>query len=460
MARGAPGEAAKPQAGRSAANDRIGVAVIGLHGRGLTHVDAYTYDDGVDVVALCDPDEGTFRKAQEALASRGRPAAKQYSDIRKLLENKDIHAVSIATPNHWHALASIWAMQAGKDVYVEKPVSHNITEGRRMEEVRVKYNRVCQAGTQSRSSPAHQQAIKYIHDGKIGKVMLARGLCYKLRKSIGHFDDSPVPPGVDYDLWLGPAAERPFNRNRFHYEWHWNWDYGDGDIGNQGIHQMDLCRWALNKKLATNALALGGRFGYKDDGQTPNTQIALFEYEDVPLLFEVRGLPTPPLLGMDVGNIIYGTEGFVAMSNEDAGQAVAFDNTGSKRRVFKGQGNHFANFMSAVRSRRQADLNAPILEGHLSTALCHLANISYRLGRSEPFAASRSALGENMELREAFGRFEQHLADNALELREMTYQLGPKLAFDPKTEDFGSDTKANALLTRDYREPFVVPRRL
>jgi len=212
---------------RTAPNDRIGLAIIGLHGRGLDHLDAYTYDDAVEIVALCDVDENTFAKAQAKLQERGRAQARMYTDIRKLLEDKDVNAVSIAVPNHWHALAGVWAMQAGKDAYVEKPVSHNITEGRRLEEARVKYNRICQAGLQSRTSPAHRQGVQYIRDGKIGKVVLARGLCYKRRKSIGHFDDSPIPAGVRYDLWLGPAPVRPFNKNRFHYEWHWNWDYGD-----------------------------------------------------------------------------------------------------------------------------------------------------------------------------------------------------------------------------------------
>jgi hypothetical protein len=349
-------------------------------------------------------------------------------------------------------------MQAGKDVYVEKPVSHNVTEGRRIEQVRAKHGRICQAGTQSRSNPAHQHAVQYVREGHIGKVLLARGLCYKPRKSIGHFDDSPAPSGVDYDLWLGPAPRRPFNKNRFHYEWHWNWDYGNGDIGNQGIHQMDMARWALGTELPSSVISFGGRFGYVDDGQTPNTQVALLDYDTVPILFEVRGLPTPPMLGVNVGAIIYGTEGFVAMGNEDSDSAVVFDSEGKKVKAFKGIGNHFFNFVSAVRSRKQSDLNAPILEGHLSTALCHLANISYRLGKPQPFAVRAGAIGEQIDLVEAFGRFDQHLADNILALREMTYQLGPRFKFDPQAETFESSEAANALLTREYRDPFVVPK--
>jgi predicted dehydrogenase len=462
--RGVRAAAAQPNDGaatRVPANDRIGLAVIGLHGRGIEHLDSFTYDDGAEIVALCDVDENTFAKAQAKLQERGRPQARQYTDIRKLLEDKDVNAVSIAVPNHWHALAGIWAMQAGKDAYVEKPVSHNISEGRRLEEARVKYNRICQAGLQARTSPAHRQGIQYIQEGKIGKVLLARGLCYKRRKSIGHFEDSPVPQGVHYDLWLGPAPLRPFNKNRFHYEWHWNWDYGDGDLGNQGVHQMDVARWALGKAQPTNAIALGGRFGYEDDGQTPNTQVACFDYGDAQLLFEVRGLETPPAVAdLGVGTIVYGTEGFVAFPNEDAGAATAFDNKWTVVQKFKGRGNHFSNFLKAVRTRSQSDLNCPILEGHLSTTLCHLANISYRLGAPHPFGVRAAELSEAIDLHDAFGRFEQHLADSAIKLRETTYQLGPRLAFRPQDESFADNPKANQMLTREYREPFFVPSRI
>ena len=443
---------------RTSPNSRIGVAVIGLHGRGLSHVDAYSFDDRTQIVALCDVDQSTFAAAQKMLQSRGRLPAKHYTDIRKLVEDKSVDAVSIAMPNHWHSLAAYWAMRAGKDVYVEKPVSHELTEGRRLEQARVKYSRVCQAGTQARSNPAHIQGIKYIHDGSIGKVILARGLCYKLRDSIGHFPDSPVPAGVDYDLWLGPAPLRPFNKNRFHYNWHWNWDHGNGDIGNQGIHQMDIARWAVGQGLPQSVISLGGRFGYEDDGQTPNTQLAFFEYPDAPsVLFEVRGLKTPPLMGVGVGNIVYGTEGFVAFANEDARSVVAFDAEGKVVKTFRGSASHFSNFISAVITRNQSDLHCPILEGHLSSSMCHLANISYRTGHPRAFAAHPEMLGNKVDFAEAFGRFEQHLADSAIKLQETTYQLGPRLAFDPAKEEFPASAQANALLTRKYRDPFVLP---
>jgi predicted dehydrogenase len=457
---------AAPEVEKTPKADRIRMAVIGLHARGQAHIDGYTYDDRVEVVALCDVDESQFTKAQNKLQERGRPVAKTYQDIRHLLEDKDVQAVSIATPNHWHALAAIWAMQAGKDVYVEKPVSHNVSEGRRLEQARVKYNRICQAGTQSRSNRATQEAVKFIHEGGIGTVLLARGLCYKRRKSIGHFDDSPTPPGVAYDIWLGPAPARPFNKNRFLYEWHWNWDYGNGDIGNQGVHQMDIARWALKRDHAVSAVGFGGRFGYQDDGNTPNTLTTLADYGDCKLLFETRGLETKSFKtngendkGVSVGDIIYGTEGFVAIGS-DYGTAIAYDKAGKVVKKFKGGGSHFANFISAVKSRKQSDLNCPIVEGHYSAAACHLGNISYRLGEQESFKEQPKVVAEETDLAEAYKRYEQHLTDNMLKLDEMTQQVGPKLSFDPKSETFGTNAKANEFLTRDYRVPFIVPATL
>jgi len=455
-----------PQPEKTAKADRIRVAVIGLHGRGLAHIDGYTYDDRVEVVALCDVDESQFKRAQNKLQERGRPVAKTYQDIRQLLDDKEVQAVSIATPNHWHTLAGVWAMQAGKDAYVEKPVSHNISEGRRLEQARTKFDRICQAGTQSRSNKATQEAVKYIHDGNIGKVTLARGLCYKRRKTIGHFDDSPTPPGVEYDIWLGPAPVRPFNKNRFLYEWHWNWDYGNGDIGNQGVHQMDIARWSLNKDHAVSCVGFGGRFGYQDDGNTPNTLTTIADYGDCKLLFETRGLETKPFVdggqgdkGVAVGDIIYGTNGFVAIGS-DYGTAVAYDKDGKLVKKFKGGGSHFANFIGAVISRKQSDLNCPILQGHYSAAACHLGNISYRLGEQDPINPIPTNVSEDTDLAEAYKRYEEHLKANMLDIEHMSQQVGPKVVFDPQTETFGTNAKANEFLTRDYRAPFVVPATL
>lgn len=440
-------------------NDKIRVACIGVRGRGMDHVRGYLGQPDAAVVAVCDVDLNATAKAVKAIEAKGQKAT-VYQDIRKLLEDKDIDAVSLALPIHWHALASIWAMQAGKDVYVEKPVSHNVSEGRRMEEAARKYNCICQAGTQSRSAGAVQDAIRHIHDGRIGTVTLARGLCYKRRESIGMKAESPVPANVDYDLWLGPAPKRAFNPNRFHYNWHWMWDYGAGDLGNQGIHQMDIARWALKKDhLPESVLSLGGRFGYQDQGETPNTVISFFDYGDKQLIFEVRGLPTEGEKGVRIGDIIYGSEGYVVFSN-DYNKAAAFDNDGRETRKFSGGGNHFRNFLDAVRSRRMTDLNAPVREGHLSSALCHLGNISYRLGEQAPFSDKTKRFGDNKEAYETFARFESHLAANAVPLDQTKYQVGRSLKINARREDFGSDRAANALLTREYRAPFIVPAKI
>jgi predicted dehydrogenase len=443
---------------RVSANDKIHMAVIGVNGRGKDHVMGWLGHPEVELVAICDIDERVAR-GTIMLAGRGdRPKPTYYQDIRKLLEDPKLDAVSIATPNHWHSLAAIWAMQAGKDVYVEKPVCHNVTEGRRMVQVARKTNRICQAGTQIRSSAGPIAAMEYIHSGKLGKITLARGLCYKRRDSIGHRQDGVAPEGVDYDIWLGPAPVRPFNPNRFHYNWHWNWDYGNGDLGNQGIHQMDVCRWALNKSVhPQSVLGLGGRFGYEDDGQTPNTELTFYDYGDAHLIFEVRGLPTQPLKGATVGNIVYGTEGYVVFPGYNS--AVAFDTKDNVVQKFEGGGDHYGNFLKAVRSRNVADLHADILEGYLSSALCHLGNISYRLGESQPFSAKTGAFGEDKEAYDTFGRFEQHLAEDGIQLQQTNYTLGPRLKFNSKAERFEHHAQANELLTRTYRAPFVVPVR-
>ena len=269
----------------------------------------------------------------------------------------------------------------GKDVYVEKPVSHNVSEGRRMVEAARKHERIVQTGTQCRSHKGIQDAIAFLRSGKLGQIYMAKGLCYKPRGSIGHKADCPVPADVDYNIWLGPAPERPFNPNRFHYNWHWHWDYGNGDLGNQGIHQMDLARWGLGKNEFPKAvLASGGRFGYSDDGQTPNTLHVGFEFDDCELQFEVRGLYTNDEAKVKIGDIFYGTEGVLAITSYESWQSF-FGPKLEKGPGGSGGGDHFANFIKAVKARDSKILAADIEEGHLSSAYCHLGNIAYRLGR-------------------------------------------------------------------------------
>jgi predicted dehydrogenase len=451
----APAALAAPARKRVSPNDKIHMAVIGFNGQGMSHISNLLGKPDVELVALCDVDTAVIDKGVAAVTKAGKPAPKTYQDIRKLLEDGSIDAVSIATPNHWHALAAIWSMQAGKDVYVEKPISHEVAEGRRIVEVARKLGRICQCGTQSRSQQGMREAIEYLHAGKLGKIRVARALCYKPRASIGLCGGPQAPPAtVDYDLWLGPAPMKDVRRKRFHYDWHWFWDYGNGDIGNQGIHEMDKARWGLGARaFPKRVMSLGGRFGYVDDGETPNTLLSFMDYGDAQLIFEVRGLNTPDLMGAKVGNIWYGTEGVMVAPSYNS--AVVYDNDGNKVAEFQGGGDHHANFLKAVRSRKRSDLNADCEEGHLSSALCHLANISYRLGALEPYDKTRKLFGSNREASETFERYEEHLAANHVTPQETEYRVGKTLQV--RGEGFGADEAANAYLTRPYRKGFEVP---
>ena len=445
------------------ANDAIRIGVAGLHGRGESHVKEFAGMPGVQVTYLIDPDTRTFDKRLDQVKSKGGNTPRTVQDVRKALEDKELDAISIATPNHWHALMTVWACQAGKDVYVEKPCSHNVHEGRIAVEAAKKHGRIVQHGTQSRSGPEWARIAEVVKSGKYGKLLVSRGLCYKRRDSIGVKPNSEPPHELDYDLWLGPAPAHPFNGNYVHYNWHWFWDFGNGDIGNQGVHEMDKARWMIpGATWPKSVLSLGGRFGYKDQGQTPNTQIALFDYGDAQLIFEVRGLKTPPYnhLRQGVGNTVHLDEGMIAdgkfyPKGSDRGEALP----AVEARRGPGRG-HFGNFIAAVRSRKPEDLNAPILEGHYSAALCHLANISYRLGELVPFNSQTKALGDDKAAYDALARMEEHLGGNGLTLAGQEYRLGRRLSFDARAERFVHDDEANKLLTRVYRPPFVVPDRL
>jgi predicted dehydrogenase len=443
------------------ANDTLHVAVIGVRGRGREHVHGFAGAHNCVVTTICDVDEAVIGHAiKDAEKLQGKPA-KYEQDLRRVMDDKSIDIVSIATPNHWHALAAIWAIQAGKDVYVEKPVSHNVSEGRRIVEAARKYNKICQTGTQSRSSDGIKKAMDFLHAGKLGKVKISRGLCYKPRPSIGRCKGPQQPPKMmDYDLWCGPAPLKLPHRNGIngpvHYDWHWIWEYGNGDLGNQGIHEMDKARWGLGvNELPRSVISVGGRFGYIDDGETANTQVCVYDYGDRQLIFEVRGLATDPLRKVRVGNIYHCDDGVLVIPNYSGGVALA--NDGSVIQKFGGGGDHFGNFVNAVRSRKASDLNADILEGHLSSALCHLGNISYRVGALVPFSQKTKAFGDNKDAAEAFERMESHLKEDKVPLDSTSYHLGRHLAFDPQAERFVNDTEADTYLTRQYRTPFVVP---
>ncbi len=439
-------------------NDKLRVAVIGVNGRGQSHLKGFGNRNGAIVTVICDADESVGQKRCDDMAKKQGLKPKYVKDMRQVFDDKDIDIVSTATPNHWHSLCAIWAMQAGKDVYVEKPVSHNVSEGRRAVEAARKYNKICQTGTQCRSTPGSIAAIDYVRSGKIGKVSVARGLCYKSRGSIGPRGTYEVPASVDYNLWAGPAPMSPLTRPKFHYDWHWQWECGNGDLGNQGIHQMDVARWGLGvNELCKGVYSYGGRYGYEDAGETANTQVVACDYGDRSLIFEVRGLKTDALKGAKVGVIFEGTDGYVVLTSYTTG--AAFDPSGKMIQEFtsgKETDNiHFDNFLTGVRSRKSSDLNADILEGHLSSALCHLGNISYRLGSRISMGDAKAKL-QDAEASETLARFAQNLKDNNVD-DAAEVQFGPTLAFDPKTETFINNKQADTMLTRDYRAPFVVP---
>jgi len=403
------------------ANEKVNVAVVGVGGRGTAHVREYLTLPGARLAAVCDVNTAATERAGVLVNKAYGSNPKYYQDLRKLYEDKDIDAVSIATPNHWHALATIWACHAGKDVYVEKPASYNIFEGQQMLKAARKYNRMVQVGMQSRSIPYKRRAIELLRQGAIGKVYYAKGLCFKQRKSIGKAPDEPVPAGVDWDIFLGPAPLRAFNPLRFKYNWHWFWDTGNGDIGNQGIHEMDVARWGLGRGLPKSAVSTGGKYVYDDDQETPNTQIATFDYGDAELVFEVRGLTTGGEASIEaggpnfIGNIFLGSTGYLSLDHK--GFQVY---TGDKREPGEtgklGDGraetkDHMQNFLDAVKSRRKEDLHGEVAEGVMSAELVHMANTSYRLGR--------------------------------------------KLTFDPSKDKYVNDAEANAMITRPvYREPY------
>ena len=448
------------------ANSDIRYAVVGFNGRGQDHLKGMAEVDGTRLVALCDVDSKILGREVQRCNSKGQKI-EGYTDIRKLLENKDIDVVTFATPNHWHALGAIWAIQAGKDVYLEKPVCHNVWEGRKLVEAARKHGKIVQTGTQSRSSHGIAEGIAWVHEGHIGKILRVRGLCYKRRASIGKVGGpQSIPPEIDYDLWCGPAPKEPLMRKKLHYDWHWVWPTGNGDLGNQGIHEMDVARWCLGvNELSSRILSIGGRLGYEDDGTTPNTLIVYHDYKPAPLVYEVRGLESSldsgemdKLHGASIGIIVECEGGMMVIPSYNTARVL--DKDGAEIKQFKGSSSHYANFIKAVRSRKSSDLHADILEGHLSSSLCHTANISYRLGKTQSPEEIRDAIKDNKDLSEMLGRMEEHLAANKVDLKTTPAKLGATLTMDPKTEKFVDNPEANKLLTRDYRKPFVVPEKV
>ena len=410
------------------ANDRINAAVLGVNGRGKSHIKSLMAQDNVQIKTLCDPDMNVLKAREKEFKDTYNKKVTLEQDLRRVFDDKDIDVVSIASPNHWHALSVIWACQAGKDVYVEKPGSHNIWEGRKMVEAAKKYDRIVQHGVQLRSSPAVNEAIQLMRDGYIGRVYMSRGLVFRWRGDIGNQGVSSVPEGLDYDLWTGPAQKRPFTKNLVHYNWHWHWDYGNGDVGNQGIHETDLCMWGLDVGLPSKITSMGGKFLWDDCKEVPEVLTSVYHYpeEKKIIQFEVRPWCTNTEEGATVGNIFYGDKGIIVINGYDKYKSyLGQDRTPGKSgedggdsgseydRGEGGTGGHFANFIEAVRKHDKSILNGPVETAHLASGLAHLGNIAYRLGKV--------------------------------------------LDFNPKTETFVNDPEADAMLTRDYRKGFEVP---
>lgn len=451
------------------ANSDIRVAVVGLNGRGRSHLASLARVKGVRLVALCDCDTAVLEKTKAMKVDGAQPYAgvRTYVDLRDLLAAPDIDAITIATPNHLHSLQAVWAVQAGKDVYVEKPVSHNVWEGRQLVAAAAKHKRVVQCGTQVRSGAGLQEAVAWVRGGALGKITASRGFCYKSRPSIGKTDTAqPVPATVNYDLWCGPAPKAELRRKRLHYDWHWVHVTGNGDVGNQGIHQMDVARWFLGETgMPRRTLSIGGRLGYADDGDTPNTQVVIHDYATAPLIFEVRGLPAKPgdremdkYRGVSVGNVVDCEGGYVMTASYFS--ATAYDKAGKVVKEFKGSDRHMQNFIDVVRSRKFADQYGPIEDGHLSSALCHLGNISHVLGAGAAPEALREKIKGDAALAEAHGRMVEHLNVNGVDLGKTPLTLGVPLTIAPGKESFTGEfaAQANPLLTRAYRAPYVVPQ--
>ncbi len=441
---------------RTSANETLQHAVLGCRIRGKVHAAEFAKLPGVNVAYVCDPDLKLAEELAAAVEKQSGRKPKVVQDLRKIIDDKSIDTISIATPNHWHALAAVWGMQAGKDVYVEKPVSHNLVEGRRMVDAAKKLKRICQGGTQNRSVGGLMAAAEFLRAGKLGEVKLARTIIYGKRGSIGEKQTCEIPPGCDFNLWLGPATQQPLNRKNMHYDWHWVWDTGNGELGNNNIHMVDICRWLLGLEgLGESVLSIGGRLGYEDAGETPNTQMTVHQFGPTTVVQEVRGLKTAPFSDkFKSGYVIYGSEGFIA-------DATLFDPSGKLVQKFEGKGeNHFANFIRAVRSRNPNDLNAEITKGHISTGLCHVANISHRLGQQVAVADIQSHLSGKQfseDVRATFNRMVEHLRENEVDLNKTKLTLGSQLTIDSANERFVENSAANALLKREYRAPFVLP---
>jgi predicted dehydrogenase len=472
------GTSARPIKG---ANDRLNVAVIGLRGIGQSHTGAYKRQagDNVRIAALCDCDTEYLDKAIAALA-KDNIHPKGYRDLRDLLNDKDVDAVSIGMPNYWHALATVWACQAGKHVCVEKPVSHSVWEGRKMVEAARKYKRMVQADLDTRSNPSVAAAIAYMQQN-LGKVHYVRIVNYKRRFSIGKIKGPGIIPATcDYNLHSGPLPVMPLPRKELHYDWHWQWLTGNGELGNNGPHQLDFCRWALGRQDAPRrVISFGGRFGYTDDGNVPNTQIAWFDYDGIPVVYDSRalgektgidnmdGFTGHTVTGKQVHHPFKGSANcsiYIFCENGYLTGDSIFDNDGKLVKRFEepGKVGPQVNFVRALRSGKSEDLKTDILEGHLSANISHIGNISYQTGQSVGLEELRQTAAKYPCLEEVFLSFEEHLRLNGIDPAGEDLFLGQELTFDSATERFvGEHSEAGNFFLKDsYREPFVIPEKV
>ena len=469
---GMAGVATRQAHGQIGPNEKIGVCVVGIGGRGWgSHCKEWCDDPRTEIRYLCDPDVTKESKCDQIAARQGGVRPKFVTDMRRAFDDPAVDVVSNASSNHWHALCGVWAMQAKKHCYLEKPICHNVHEGRALVAAARKYGMCCQVGTQCRSNRSNIDAVKFIQEGGIGEVKFARGLCYRRRKSIGPLGEYEVPKEIDYNIWSGPAPIAPLTRPNFHYDWHWQRMYGNGDLGNQGPHQTDIARWHLGiDRFPNSVITWGGRLGYDvekkdpdfvDAGDTGNIETTIFDYGDKCIVFETYGLDTPDVLGAKVGVISYGSTGYVVQSTYT--YSAAFDLDGNKTKEFSGGGNHFGNFLDAVQANDPSLLNSDALCGHLSAGLSHIGNISYYLGEDHKVSVDElrtmvqqiKSLDDNVATLE---RIVKKTEKYGVDLERTPFSIGPLLKFDPETETFLDHDQANAMLTREYRPPFVIPK--
>ncbi|MCA9152690.1 MAG: Gfo/Idh/MocA family oxidoreductase [Planctomycetales bacterium] len=446
------------------ANDRLRIAVAGVNGRGGSHIDGWLAQENVEIAYLIDPDKNVLGRKLEQVQQRsaGRFTTKGVADVREALDDPTLDAISIATPNHWHSLMTIWAAQAGKHVYVEKPMSHDVGEGRIAVAAQKKYGVVIQHGTQNRSNAHIAGVHEAIQAGKWGPLKISYGYCCKPRGSIGTEPIGNPPAELDWNLWRGPASIDQFHANYVHYDWHWFWKTGNGDLNNQGTHQLDIARWALDPSLThpVRAMAIGGRFKWDDQGETPNTMFGIAEYPNGQwVFFNVRNVNYSGYQ-RQVENEYYFADGGKIVRDH---YYAAGSSEGEPIKVEPGKvtpGGNWTSFISACRAGDPDMANGNVYDAHYGCVLGHLINNSYRLGKKVPFNAKAGQFGDNKDAYEHFMKLHEVMHEGVgIPEDSAEYTVGPWLTFDPETETHTGDfaEEANQLLKDANRPGFEVP---